>query len=245
MALVSASTGPSPSARVVATVESPTESSHERLDKAVADLVRLVEDAPALDAKRFRSVFCTFMQARLERDLAGREAAALDHRLVGVDQRLRLRGVERHAQRLGEQHDVGAARLAIDADDGVGAHLRRIAPQVSAGVLPLAAAVHAGPGAERARAHNGRAVRHIQAKSRVGGVCQAGEPASDSGGTNSASPRSCMPPMTVVRFTLPQRSPVPSSVPCTCAAPARIAGRALASPRPRSVCPWNPNLTPG
>ena len=56
--------------------------------------------------------------------------------------------------------------------------------------------------------------------------------ASDSGETNSASSRNCMPPITVVRFTLPQRSPVPSSVPCTCTAPARMAARVFATPKP-------------
>ena len=47
-------------------------------------------------------------------------------------------------------------------------------------------------------------------------------PASDSAGTNSASPRSCIVPTTVVRLTLPHRSPVPIIVPCTWTAPANM-----------------------
>ena len=54
-----------------------------------------------------------------------------------------------------------------------------------------------------------------------------------------------MAPTTVVRFTLPQRSPVPMSVPWMWRAPARIAARVLAMPRPRSVWPWKSELRAG
>ena len=60
---------------------------------------------------------------------------------------------------------------------GAGAHQRGIAPQIRSGVLALAGAVHAGPGAECAGAHDGRAVRRFEPEGSVGGVRQTGEAA--------------------------------------------------------------------
>ena len=109
--------------------------------------------------------------------------------------------------------------------------------KIRARVLSLARTVHAGPRAKCSRTYDRRAVRRFKPEGRIGRVRQVGKPGQASTGTNSASPRSCMPPITVVKLTLPQRSPVPISVPCTCNAPARIAARVLAIPRPRSVWP--------
>ena len=107
----------------------------------------------------------------------------------------------------------------------------RDAPQVRYGVLALARAVHAGPRCRMRRGPRWRrcAAARAQMPRRQSAPGRLGR-WSDPGGTNSASPRSCMDPTTVVRFTLPQRSPVPISVPCTCTAPARGAARVLATP---------------
>ena len=47
-----------------------------------------------------------------EGDFAGREAAAFNHGLVGVNESLGLRGIEGDAERLREQDNVGLAGLA-------------------------------------------------------------------------------------------------------------------------------------
>jgi len=135
------------------------------------------DDPPALDAEAVGQGLEHLHAGQPERDLAGRESAAFDHGLIRVHERLGLGGIESYPQRFREQNDVGPAGLAVDANDRIRAHAGRIAPEICAGILALAAAVHAGPGAECAGADDGSAVRHLKAEARVGRVSQAGEPA--------------------------------------------------------------------
>ena len=64
----------------------------------------------------------------------------------------------------------------VDADDRIGAHVCRIAPEISAWIFAFAAAVHASPGSKRARAHDWRAVRHFKRKCCISRMDKAGEP---------------------------------------------------------------------
>ena len=47
--------------------------------------------------------------------------------------------------------------------------------------------------------------------------------------------------MTLTRSTLPQRSPMPLIVPCTCVAPARTAASVLATATSQSLWQWMPS----
>ena len=55
------------------------------------------------------------------------------------------------------------------------AHLRRIAPQVRAGIFSLAASMHPRPRAKGARAHNGGAMRGLQREGRIRRIGQPGQ----------------------------------------------------------------------
>ena len=51
--------------------------------------------------------------------------------------------------------------------------------------------------------------------------------------------------MMAVRSALPQRSPMPLTVPCTCRTPAATAANELATPSCESLWQWIPSVTPG
>ena len=145
------------------------------MHESVAELVALVGDAPTANLEPVGEDAANFHGGEAEAGFAGGEAAAFNHGEVGFEEGLRFGACQRNAELLCEKHDVGAAGLRVDADDGAGADFSRVAPKICTGIFAFAAAVHSSPGAEGSGADDRCAVGNLQTKSRVGGVGEAGE----------------------------------------------------------------------